>query len=68
MAVAGYEARVINVKAAFLKGELKNDEEIYIKIPEGFKKFYPKQDSWLQIKKPIYCLKQSDLYYYRKAK
>ncbi len=47
MAVAGYEARVINVKAAFLKGELKNDEEIYIKIPEGFKKFYPKQDSWL---------------------
>ncbi len=35
-----------------------------MKIPVGFKKFYPKQNSWLQIKKPIYGLKQSGLYYY----
>ncbi len=68
MEVAGYAARVIDVKAAFLKGELENNEEIYIKIPKGFEKFYPKQDSWLQIKKPIYGLKQSGLYYYKKAK
>ncbi len=68
MAVAGYKARVIGVKAEFLNGELKNKEEIYMKIHEGFEKFYPKQDSWLQIKKPIFGLKQSGLYYYWKAK
>ncbi len=33
MAAAGYAARVIDVNAAFLKGELKNNEEIYMKIP-----------------------------------
>ncbi len=68
MAVAGYAARVIDINAAFLKGELENNKEIYMKIPKGFEKFYPKQDSWLQIKKAIYGLKQSGLYYYRKAK
>ncbi len=63
MIMAGYKARVIEIKAAFLMGELKNNKEIYMKIPKGFEKFYPKQDSWL-----IYGLKQSGLYYYGKAK
>ncbi len=45
MTIAGYEARVIDVKAAFLKGKLKNNKEIYMKITKGFEMFYPKQDS-----------------------
>ncbi len=56
MIKAGYEARVINAKVTFLKGDLENSEEIYTNIPEGFSKFYPKQDSCLQIKEPIYSL------------
>ncbi len=68
MTMEGYEARVIDMKAAFLKGELENNKEIYMEIPKRFEKFYPKQDSWLQTKKPIYSLKQSGLYYYQKVK
>ncbi len=66
--VAGYDARVIDVKGAFLKGDFENNEEIYMTIPEGFEKYYPKENTWLQIMKPIYGLKQAGLYYYQKAK
>ncbi len=68
MLVAKYEARVIDVKGAFLKGEFENDEEIYMTVPEGFEKYYPNDNTWLRIMKPIYGLKQAGLYYYRKAK
>ncbi len=40
MLVAKYEARVIDIKGAFLKGEFKNDEEIYMRVLEGFEKYY----------------------------
>ncbi len=66
MTISGYKARVINVKVAFLKGELKENREIYMKIPEGFKEFYPQQDSLLQIKKSIYGLNNQDCTTHRK--
>ncbi len=37
-------------------------------VPEGFKKYYPDDSTWLRIMKPIYGLKQAGLYYYSKAK
>ncbi len=66
--VAGYNARVINVKGDFLKGDFKNHKEIYMTVSEGFEKYYPKENIWLQIMKPIYRFKQADLYYYQKTK
>ncbi len=41
MLVASYEARAIDVKDAFLKGEFENNKEIYMTVPEGCKKYYP---------------------------
>ncbi len=53
MLVAKYEARVIDVKGAFLKGEFENHEEIYMTVPEWFEKYYPNNNTWLHIMKPI---------------
>lgn len=39
--VAGYNARVINVKDTVLKGEFENNKEFYMIISEWFKKFCP---------------------------
>ncbi|KAL7460769.1 hypothetical protein ACHAXS_001213 [Conticribra weissflogii] len=37
-------------------------------VSEGFEKYYPKENTWLQIMKPIYRFKQAGLYYYQKTK
>ncbi len=37
---SGSIARVVNIKGAFLHGEFKDGEKIYIKIPLRFKEFY----------------------------
>ncbi len=68
MTIAGHNTRVIDIKASFLQGKLKKNKEIYMKILEGFDKFFPQQVSWLQIKKPNYNLKQVVLYYSGEAK
>ncbi len=41
--VARYDARVIDVKGAFLMGDFEINKEIYINVPEGFKKYFPKE-------------------------
>jgi hypothetical protein len=48
----------LDVKGAFLHGELKDCEVIYMKVPCGFEKFYP-DDVVLKLKKCIYGLKQA---------
>lgn len=45
MVIAKYQARVNDVKAAFLKDNLENNKEIYLKVAVGFEKFYPKQNT-----------------------
>ncbi len=45
---------------SFLKIQRSDDGYIYMKIPEGLKKFYPQQDTWLQIKKPMCGLNNQD--------
>ena len=58
MIMAGWVARVADVKGAFLLGEFdENDQQIYIKLPKGFQKFYPK-NSVLLLKRTLYGLKQ----------
>lgn len=39
--MAGWIGRISDVKGAFLKGDLDIDkEEMYLKVPEGFEKYY----------------------------
>jgi hypothetical protein len=58
-------AHVVDVKGAFLHGEFKDKENIYIKIPLGFEGFYP-SDTVLLLKKMLYGLKQAAMAFYRK--
>ncbi len=65
MLVVKLDARVIDIKGAFFKGEFKNNKEIYMIVPEGFKTFYPNKNTWLLIMQPIHALKEAGLYYYK---
>ena len=38
--MSGWVAHIVDVNGAFLLGEFKEIEHIYIKIPKGFEKFY----------------------------
>jgi hypothetical protein len=55
MLASGSIAHVVNVKGAFLCSNINNGEEIYIKIPLGFEKFYD-DDTVLLLKKCCYRL------------
>jgi hypothetical protein len=65
MLMKGGIAHVVNVKGAFLYGELKDGEMVYIKVPLGFEEFYEK-DTALLLKKTLYGLKQAAMDIYRK--
>ena len=40
---------VIDIKAAFLQGQFVDNEQMYIKIPDGFKKFYNKDNGCTEV-------------------
>ena len=58
MTMGKLHGELMDVCGAFLHGEFDRGEEIYMKIPQGFEKFYP-SDILLKLKKTIYGLKQS---------
>jgi hypothetical protein len=41
MIMANWQGQIVEVKGAFLYGEFKDGEVIYMKVPRGFEKFYP---------------------------
>lgn len=53
-----------NVKGAFLTGTFSKGEKHYMKVPQGFEKFYP-NDVVLLLLKTIYGLKQAAFEYWR---
>ncbi len=40
MIMANWQGQIVDVKGAFLHGEFKDSEVIYMKVPHGFEKFY----------------------------
>jgi hypothetical protein len=54
----------VDVKGAFLHGEFKDGEVIYMKVPHGFEKFYP-DDLVLKLKKCLYGIKQATMAFWR---
>jgi hypothetical protein len=58
MIMANWHDQILEVKGAFLHGEFKDGEVIYMTLPHGFEKFYP-GDVVLKLKKCIYELKQA---------
>ena len=57
MLLAGWTARVVDVKEAFLHGRFENDEKIFMKILKGFEKYYSKT-TVLRLRQCLYGLKQ----------
>ena len=56
--------KMIDVEGAFLQGRLKNGEELYIEIPEGFKQYY-EGDVVLWLNVPIYGTNQAAVCFYK---
>ncbi len=65
MLASGGGAHVVDVKGAFLHGEFKVGEKIYIKIPLGLENFY-NNNTVLLLKKCLYGLKQAAMAFYEK--
>jgi len=61
--IQGYTKVIVDVKTAFLHGELEDDEEIYIECPEGMEN---KTGKVLRLKKTIYGLVQAAKAFYKK--
>jgi hypothetical protein len=58
---------LMDVHGAFLKGEFRDDGEIiYMKVPQGFEKLYPKNVTLLLLR-TIYGLVQAALAFWRET-
>ena len=61
-----WNAEIVNIEGAFLQGEFKNGEEMYIDVPDGMEKFYGSQkDVVLKLNVPIYGTKQAASCFYK---
>jgi Reverse transcriptase (RNA-dependent DNA polymerase) len=49
---------IMDVNGAFLLGNIEKGKELYMKIPQGFEKFYVEDDVWLLLK-TLYGTKQA---------
>jgi hypothetical protein len=56
--MASWYGEFLDVKRAFLRGEFEEGKTLYIKVPEGFRKYYP-IGYVLLLLKTIYRLKQA---------
>ena len=66
MAIISKQAiEVLDVQGAFLNGEFEDGEIIYMKVSQGFEKYYPK-NVVLQLMKTIYGLIHTALAFWRK--
>ena len=55
---------MIDAEGAFLQGRFVNGEVLYIKVPDGFKKYYG-EDEVLRMNVPIYGTKQAAHCFYK---
>jgi hypothetical protein len=66
LTLANWKAQVIDVKGAFLKGRFSDEEELYLRIPQGFENYYDK-DNVLQLKRMIYGLKKIGISFFERV-
>ena len=63
--MAGWKGYICDVRGAFLKGKLDEDkDEMYMHVPQGFEKFYPK-DVVLKLQKALYGTKQAAMAFWK---
>jgi hypothetical protein len=64
--MTSWTAHLMDVHGAFLKGKFRDGEIIYMKIPQGFEKFYPKNVALLLLR-TIYGLVQAALAFWQET-
>jgi hypothetical protein len=64
MILAGWTAMLLDVRGAFMNGRFKDDEKVYMYVPEGFEKWYP-GNVVLRLLKTLYGLKQAAMQFWR---
>ena len=63
--MAGWASKIVDVKGAFLRGEFEDGAEpVYLKVPEGFEKFYPK-NVVLMLLRTIYGLCEAAMAFWK---
>ncbi len=62
--MANWQGQIVDIKGAFLNGEFEDGKVIYMKVPQGFEKFYL-DEVVLKLKKCIYGLKQAMMAFWR---
>jgi hypothetical protein len=58
IAIVGWFASLVDVRGAFLLGDWESDREIYMEVPKGWAKHYPR-GSVLKLLKTVYGARQS---------
>jgi hypothetical protein len=64
--MAGYPIHVVDVQGAFLNGEFENGEKIYMKVPDGFERYYDPETQVLLLLRTLYGLIQAAIQFWRK--
>ena len=62
--MSGWAAHIVDVNGAFLLGEFRENEHIYMKIPKGFEQFYS-PDVLLYLCKTLYGVKNAAKAFWR---
>ena len=65
MLMAGWTAKLVDIKGAFLHGEFDNNEKIYTEVPQGFEEFCDPIAFVLLLMKTCYGLKQAAMMFWR---
>ena len=62
--MSGWAAHIVDVNGAFLLGEFRENEHIYMKIPKGLEQFYS-PDVLLYLRKTLYGVKNAAKAFWR---
>ena len=62
--MSGWAAHIVDVNGAFLLGEFRENEHIYMKVPKGFERFYS-PDVLLYLRKTVYGVKNAAKAFWR---
>jgi hypothetical protein len=65
--MANWLAWIVDVEGAFLKASFQNGEQIFMKVPEGFQKFY-RSYVVLKLLRTLYGLAQAAVQFWRKCR
>jgi hypothetical protein len=66
MVAACWVGEIMDVKGAFLHGNFDEGKNIYMKVPEGFEKYYDPMYYVLLLLQTLYGLKQSAMAFWKK--